>query len=465
MMKILGKYDNENFTLLNIIDVDNEEIVSVKVHEIIHMLLSLQTKWGIMEYCFNHIGRLIDSDYLYIAEIIHKNCLVVQESIAIFWEKLFFLKKYGKDKFIKSIREERWKNQTEPFCLDKILEIINLKGDLSIDNIAFCLYRIAINSMNIEILDIPVDCWKETEKVFADHNVPNVSYKNMIKDFRDILKKPNCSLDEYIYSIETEWSRADLDNRQNQIRRVLQYIKKICKPSKYYKEIEKYLSSIKCKYIDTDNLEDYIIPDSFTFYECSSDFNQTDNKSAIWLIAGNGADCCYTFKNISYKDDINVIFNLLGNRIVIFYFDYIEKKVFAKPISMSRLKKDIEKNYCPKVISYYAYENNNKLVKILEYNKHRYFVWCDRPYWSAKKTIELNCDNKNWMVVDFGKFDVICLEIGKYGILFIPVCSASSFYEDLDKFYTGEKSVAKTMFETPKDLDVLNLVINCLFST
>ena len=62
-MDKLGEYANENFSLINIVEVNSDNLTEVKIHEIIHMLLAQQTKWGIMEYLFNHIGRLIDDKY------------------------------------------------------------------------------------------------------------------------------------------------------------------------------------------------------------------------------------------------------------------------------------------------------------------------------------------------------------------------------------------------------------------
>ena len=103
------------------------------------------------------------------------------------------------------------------------------------------------------------------------------------------------------------------------------------------------------------------------------------------------------------------------------------------------------------------------MKKILEYNRCRYYVYCDRPYWSAKQTIEANCIYKKWQVVDFQKFDVICLRVGSFGILFIPVCNSNSFFLDLDRYYRGKKELAKDLFEHKRDMDEFELVINCLF--
>ena len=132
-------------------------------------------------------------------------------------------------------------------------------------------------------------------------------------------------------------------------------------------------------------------------------------------------------------------------------------------VSNEQLRKIMHKYCLTRVISYKAYENNPRLVKQLEYDQIRYYVYCDRPYWSAKRTIQENCKDKKWMVVEYGKFDVICLQVNKYGILFVPVCCAEGFYADLDTYYSGERMPAKDMFENEVDLNRFNLVINCLF--
>lgn len=468
-MAYLGKYDNENFSLLNILDSGENINLQVKVHETIHMLLSLQTKWGCMEYYFNHIGRLIDNQYLFISNIIHKSCEVVQESLAEFWEKLHVYLTKGENEFIKSIKEDRWKAPDTYKHLKKILDVIKVKKDLGIENIAFCLYRIALHSMNIEITDFSIEKWWNDNSdckidFFGEHDIPNHVFGNMVQQFIDILQTGDLEhLQNYLDSIETEWSRADEESRQRQLNIILNYIKNICAGSNYYKEIENYLSTIKCKSVDINSLEDYIVPITFTQYSIKTRLKE-DTRATIIFITGDSNDVQQTLKFKVWRKDIQNYINFIGKNIVVDYMYYIDKERRTDLISISRLQKIINKYNFVRVISYKAYENNSKLVKLLEYGKRRYYIYCDRPYWSAKQTIETNCKDKRWHIVSFGNFDVICLEVSSLGILFIPVCNACNFYLDLEKYYSGEKIFAKDMFHKKSDLNEFNLVINCLYN-
>lgn len=465
-MTLLGSYDNENFSLLNILDVNDNNNLQVKTHETIHMLLSLQTKWGCIEYYFNHIGLLIDSQYLFISHILHKSCEVVQESLAEFWEKLYVYLKNGENEFIQSIKDDRWKAPNTYKYLKKILDIIKVKKELSIENIAFCLYRIALHSMNIEITDFSKEKWWNGNSncdidIFGKHDIPNHIYENMIDKFINALQSED--LYDYLDSIENEWSIADEESRQKQLKVILNYIKDVCSESKYYKEIENYLSTIKCKTIDIESLDEYIIPNTFTQYKKGIGFKGY-TQAAIIFIFGDSKDAQETLKYKLWREDIQNYFNLIGEKIMVEYMYYIDKEIRCDLISNSKLQKYLRRYNFVRVISYKAYENNSKLVRQLEYGKCRYYIYCDRPYWSAKQTIESNCSEKKWVIVNFENFAVICLAVSRFGILFVPVCSASNFYLDLDKYYSGKKMFMKDMFKKISDMDEFNLVINCLFN-
>lgn len=461
----LGKYDNENFALLNILDVEDEAVCGVKAHEIVHMLLALQTKWGCAEYYFNHIGRLIDSQYMYIAEILHNNCEVAQEMLAEFWEKLYIYRKNGEEAFLKAIEEERWKAPDNyNNYLKDVLNIIKDSENLSIDHIAFCLYRIAMSSMNIEFIDIPIESWenlKSDSKYWEElnHNTPNGVFKNLLIGFKNVLKSGN--IEAYLIKLENEWSCADVEKRQQLVSDVLEYIKEICNKSRHFKEIEDYLSTIKCREIDIEKVDEYIVPVTFTKYDTVRGFGVTDIPMSIIFIYGDGNDILYTFKNKDFKNEYCNLYGL--KQIVIMCACYSQKKMNFDAVSLSRLMKILKQYNLTRVISYKAYENNKELVRYLERDKIRYYVYCDRPYWSAKWTIQENCQDIKWNAIEYGKFDVICVEVGEYGILFIPVCNASVFYSDLETYYSGNKLLAKDMFERQSDVDKFNLVINCLF--
>lgn len=464
----LGKYDNENFTLVNVLEAKGEVLNLVQVHEVIHMLLALQTKWGCTEYYFDHIGRMIDSKYLYISQSIHKACEYVQESLAEFWEKLFIYKKYGEERFINALNEEKWKSPQTFEYLKGTIEIVKRRKDLSIDNIAFCLYRIAVSSMNIEIVDIPIDKWEylnDNEEYLSCtvHDTPNEVFQNLLKTFLENLNDGN-NISVFLESLENDWSCATLENRQLQVNTILEYIKSICKKSECYNEICNYLSTVKCKEVNIDNIEEYVIPVAFSGYEIKYDFNIQDATSTVVFIYGNGKDIYHTVENKAYRDKFRSFLDISQTYLAVEFSCYSEKTKTIDMLSLSRLRKIINTYRLSTIVSYKAFETNESLVKQLEYGKSRYYIYCDRPYWSAKQTIESICKNKYWKVIQFETFDVICLRVGKCGIFFLPVINANAFYLDLNIFYSGDIVEAKDMFEE-EDYNKFLLIINCLFGT
>lgn len=360
-MDKLGEYANENFSLINIVEVNSDNLTEVKIHEIIHMLLAQQTKWGIMEYLFNHIGRLIDDKYLYIAKKINSSCIFVQESLAEFWEKLYIYQKKGEQACIDKIEEQEWENPGTYDYLKKILEIIKNRGELSIDNIAYCLYRIALNSMSIDILDKSDDFWHKTD--FSKEKIPDNFYKSKLLEFENAIKLGN--IDLFMQNIECEWCKADLDEREKYIKHMIQYIKEICHSSKYEEQINTYLSTITCKYIDQNRIEEYLIPHSYNNYSFDKNISIIENTSQIAFIFGDASDIRYTFKNSCInKNTLDKNVTYIQNKICLLYYDYETKKMSADIISYSQFKKKIRKNNKIIVVSYKALENNNRLMRL-----------------------------------------------------------------------------------------------------
>lgn len=257
-------------------------------------------------------------------------------------------------------------------------------------------------------------------------------------------------------------ANASGENREEQLKVILGYIKTACGESKYYSEIERYLSTIKCKAVDAENLDEYVVPKTFTQYEVLYGFGG-DTKASIIFIYGDGDDIREILKYKLLRKDIMKYFGYIGKNIAVNYIQYDKKRRYIDLISCARLNKLMNQNHFVKVISYKAYENHQRLVSQLEYGRCRYYVYCDRPYWSAKQTIQDNCKDKRWCVVGFGKFDGICLEVGIFGILFIPVCSAAGFYLDLETYFTGQTIAVVDMFERNGERKEFDRVINCLF--
>lgn len=467
MEEILGQYNNENFTLFNMLSNTNDgEQIKTQLHETIHLLITMQTRWGCFEYYMQHIVRLIDPSFQYIADFLHTNCLEVQEGVAELWEKLYVYKCSGKDTFLNDIHTEKFRNPNTYKYLKKMLPILK-KNSLEVDQLACLIYRTAVYSMNICCVErIPVSSWQPEKLVveFEQNKTPNIVFNEKLEELETALVAGEDAFSKFFDSLQTDWDTQELKESQVNVNKLTAYIQNICQSSTAIDSIEKYLATIKPKYAHLSELQQYIIPTTFTVYEDSFDPYNLHNPNSILLIFGNHDDCLYSLKN---KLFIDIPYDTRLELVRGVHMDYIEKKRRGVCVSNSQLKKEIERSSCPLVISYKAYEHNNSLVKLLEYNRRRYYIYCDRPYITAKLTIENMCLEKHYALFEFETFHVICLEVGRYGILFIPVMNDADFLDDCkNNYFSGiirEKS--STIFKNKFDENELNLVINCLFQT
>lgn len=462
----LGEYDNDNFALINIlIKSDEETNIKTKLHESIHMLLSLQTRWGCFEYYLNHIARLIDYSYNYIFEFIHMHSLDVQESVAELWEKLYVYMHSDKKTFLSDIKRDKYKNPVIYSYLEKFLPILEKNKKLKVEKLAFLIYRTAIYSMNGNIEGIPLDNWNISflKTKFDEDKTPNKVLKKKLIELEEALGNDNEDMITVFWnSLHTDWDSTDIEYSSKKIKQLTLYILEICKKSKNFVEIEMYLSTIRPKYVDLDKLDENIIPTSFTQYNYIKDRNSIQSRAAILFVFGNYSDFLYTLKSKLYKE-ISIHFS--NKYIMLAYFDYANKTICGEHYTISKFDKVIKKSCYPIVISYKAFENNISLVKKLNYSRNNYYVYCDRPYATAKFTIEEMCKDKYYAFMEFNNFDVICVKLYVNGLLFVPVVAGENFLRDCDdKFYSGRvKEMSSTIFKDKSVEDELNLIINCLY--
>lgn len=465
MEKILGQYNNGNFTLVNmLINTKDGEHIKTQLHETIHMLLTLQTRWGCFEYYMQHIVRLIDPSFQYIAEFMHTNCLEVQEGVAELWEKLYVYKHSDKDNFLRDIRTEQFRNPNTYKYLEKMLPVLQ-QNNLEVEQLAFLIFRTAVYSMNMCCIEkIPVSRWQPDilANEFEQSETPNSVFDEKLKKLEKVLGNGEDAILKYLGSIETDWDTQELEKSKWNVNKLTNLIQSICQSSNSIGAIEKYLATIKPRYANLSDLQQFIVPTTFTVYEDSMDTYNLHNLNSIYLIFGNYDDCLYSLKN---KLFINLPYCTEPELIRGFHMDYVEKKRHGVLFSNSQLQKELKRSSCPFVISYKAYENNSFLVKLLEYNQRRYYIYCDRPYITAKLTIENMCLNKYYALFEFETFHVICLKVGKYGILFIPVINDADFLNDCkNNYFSGiVEEQCSNIFRNKFDENELNLVINCLF--
>lgn len=459
--EILGKYDNDNYTLFNILaNSTDESSTRTKLHESIHMLLTLQTRWGGFEYYFNHISKLIDNSFYYIPETIHTYCLNVQEGLSELWENLYIYK-YSKDEalFFKRIMSEKFKNPLTYEYLKKMIPIFQ-QTKYSVEELAFFIYRTALYAMNNQIENIPVSTWSKNaiKSYFIEKETPDNLFEKKLVELQDALKDNN-ALTNYLHSIETDWSTSDIDSRASLVNNLTSYILQICQSSTHFQEIKIYLSTIHPKYIDLEQIDEYTIPTTFTSYEWTT----IKLPPSICFVGGTFDDFLYTVKN---KIHIKVPYYVKSGNIMILYFSHPTKNIFGDYISKSKFQKILKSTSYPIVVSYKAIENNPQLVRLLNYSKRKYYVYCDRPYATAKLTIENMCKDKHYKIFEFNNFDIICLKLYQNGLLFIPVSDDANFIRDCtNDFYSGVVKESTTLLSCSLEEQELNLITNCIYQT
>lgn len=463
MDNILGEYSNDNFVVVNIFsDLCNETktIDKTVLHEIMHMLLSLQTRWGCFEYSFNHINRLLDSSYSEIEKYVHSCCKDAQECVAEAWERLYIYKTSGLAAMINDIRETKYKNPKAYNYLEKIMPLL-LQNKINVETTAFLIYKTALYSLNSPFETISSDIWFK-KNIPADL-IPNNIFWKKLEELKNLFEKDPVHYDRYLSSLNSDWDYTNKDDISDNLKRLTEYILYICSKSTYYNEIENYLATITPKEINLNNFDDYVCPQNYSHYNSGEikNIRKMPLNKYILFIFGDVRDLLYTVSSKAFHNDIP--FDDIDNKIIFgIYFNYFDKTAFPYAYSYIHFKKELHCISYPIVLSYKTYENNKPLVKELNDSHRQYFVYCDRPYATAKLTIENICKDKLYTICDYKRFYLICIKLSSYGLFLLPVIDCNSFINDCyNSFYSG--TVMQNSFLDDNLQNQIDLIINCIF--
>ncbi len=141
MNNISGEYVFENFTLINPLNRDIDDYYLTIMHEYAHMLLSLQSNVGIMQYCLNRLPlqKLHSDTRKILSHFLCKHSIKVQEAIAVFTEcfvKLIDDGDDGKEALKQYIYKLKCTNGTYYKYLEKLLPILKImREEKSSENI------------------------------------------------------------------------------------------------------------------------------------------------------------------------------------------------------------------------------------------------------------------------------------------------------------------------------------------
>ena len=195
-VQLLGQYDFDNFTLLNVL-MSEEERINTSVHEYTHFQLSNQSVYGTIQYCLkkltisitcNNDANKLKSAMTFFAE----NSMKVQEGVAVFIEATYFMLSSVGDyeKFIENLKKnnECYYGYVKPLCF-----ILEYMKDVDYNDkltIAHAVFQIALKSMNSCIYNYDGNNFAKSKSIkklvsnrdFSKEYLPNKLFFSMIEE-------------------------------------------------------------------------------------------------------------------------------------------------------------------------------------------------------------------------------------------------------------------------------------------
>ncbi len=475
MSKTYGQYDSRNFVEINIFDID-EDINCTLAHENIHLLLTQVTKWGNLGYCLRKIN-VIDDSKNHFVKFIHKNTIKVHEATAVYFEIFYLLKEKGELGLKKKIDDLRRYNREYYNYLKPLIPFINeiLRNPTDIqekaNQVTTVIYHIAVNSLNTNIIDVPIEYFQSSKNVqkfistseLSAGILPFQRFKQLIKQCLERIKSLNQFdggeiLNEIIDLHDQVKYLYDSDYRLREINKVKDFILRLFKNSDNIKDIETYLNTVNLKEVDLEEAIYYAVPNSFKEYESSSITSNNEisavlmntQKYGIIFIFGDTADALEMIRpyyRISNRDMEKMRKNYHGCYSVTI-FDYYRKKQSVTTMSRGKLLHALSKNNHPVVVSYKAFNYSEMKITGLPPLDNEVFIYCDRAYPNAVEIINNISDNVIYtIIISYEEMKILLLKISDKLHFFLPILSVVEY------------KIRKDIEERKLNLEILNSII------
>lgn len=441
-------------------DVFERDTFTTTLHELTHLSITQQSKYGMFVYILNRINA-IDNDFNSLNNFFVEHMKKMQEGCCTFAEILlitFSRGKAGLDKEVAKLRNDNkeYYNFVKSF-LD-LLEYVAVNQNtseqllFSFSDMYKMIIQLAVCSCDIDVTGIGEDFFqnnktKKSSNITIDSNIsylylPDSRFKRALGELKKELNNRkgeefsasiiDSILHSVCYNLDFKLPVVDEATKamtyKDSLYRYKEFIKKIYRNSANYDLICKLIAAIDIKLISTDRLLGYSIPESsnsmYTFnlqrYEIK-DFCLLNNY--IYFIAGDKKTLksVLTEPNLSKNCILDKIPSRLPNNvsvdammskirnlkvpfkgIFVFGYDYNNKMISICAIDDNKGKiiSFLDKISVPVVVNYNYYR---KFKNFIPNHFGEIFVYCDRTYDNSIDLI--NSFSKNGLPLSFGVID------------------------------------------------------------
>lgn len=493
---ILGQYDFDNFTLLNALMSEREQI-NTAIHEYTHFSLSNQSVYGTISYCLNKLiipqDCKTDSDKKDVAmKFFLSNVLKVQEGMAVFIESIYFLLRDKKEyeSFINDLylNNRTYYDYVKPLCF--ILNIIKGQKREIVLAVSHAVFQVALESMNASIFDLDGKSFGTNKLIkrmvstqdFSKEYIPNKRFFTMIDDCK---KATSC--DELI---EMLWNKVEHKETINTVteatkrfEKIKDFVLDIFSDSKYIDLYRNKLEKIEISEKDVSEIFLQQIPTAF-----NEEYIAKKMKKASWEMIKQkckNAEYSVLFLVGSVKENLSDLLIKMGviepkksedEREILFFYDLISKEVYGcllEEIQLQEILADGE-NKSVLLTSYKNYDYEQDCIpKYSKINRFTY-IYCDRTYNNVIDYLNKWADKEvyyRYMVYE--SMPVLLIKNSNSSIFILPMTPivADEADRDIRKNHRNMLMITDAedgeydshVITDSKKRDEIDTIINCLF--
>lgn len=494
-VQLLGQYDFDNFTLLNVL-MSEEERINTSVHEYTHFQLSNQSVYGTIQYCLkkltisitcNNDANKLKSAMTFFAE----NSMKVQEGVAVFIEATYFMLSSVGDyeKFIENLKKnnECYYGYVKPLCF-----ILEYMKDVDYNDkltIAHAVFQIALKSMNSCIYNYDGNNFAKSKSIkklvsnrdFSKEYLPNKLFFSMIEECNK--QETFETFYEKLFVLAQDDIDGNVEFFQERLIEIKKFVLEIFEGSQsidVYKnrlnQVEMHeadASSVFLQQIPTAFNEDYVQRNMKKIgYESLKEKCRSLEYSTLFLLGGLQKNILELFNKIGavnsdVKDD---------SREILFFYSLRDKEIFGCLLRKSELQEILNQNdnKCVVLISYknYDYENN----ELLGYSTtaENIYIYCDRTYSNILQFINLWNDRVvfyRYMVYE--SMIVLLIKINENSLFLPPMTPmvADEAEKDIRDNHKNMHPITEVeneeydpyIVKDEKTRNEIDTIINCLF--
>lgn len=501
-MSTYGKYTYSNYTLLNPL-IDDDEFESTSYHEYMHMILSVQTVFGMCLYCMEKLkiiawkkGREDEKIYNTFTGFLNNRTNKIQEGLAVFTQYVFKLtgsEKEEAERFVNTLQcdNRQYYKYLEPLLF--IVQIIKEERDrnkiLAVSNMIFILAK---HCMDADIYEVPPETFRDQRSLqqwiskpdTGKKYIPDTMFINYLKDCRRRNFKSCEEICEYFAFLESD--KQEIYDFESRLEEVKKYIETLFWKSKYINAYRNKLSEINVKEVALKDSYLQQLPSLFNDEEINKlsrlvtkeEIHKASEQpyTTLFLLGDLDSNFKMAFKKAGITNELPYDKEYCSINEIVLLFGLEDKKILMSIMESKEVDKLLSNNKCKSVVlvSYKQYDYVRDVVNGHENIEQDIFIYCDRTY--GNSIVILKSWRDRTVFYRYLKYDnmlVLIIKIcaGRYFIL--PMTSLVAYEADLD-IRENEKHMKMASEEddegfdehiiTDQDmLDKFDTIINCLF--